>query len=124
MAQDEDCRIISIGLKDRFGDYGLISVLILRKENETDCFIDTWIMSCRVLKRGVEALALNEAVRIARATDMQILVGEYLPTTKNGIVKDHYADLGFEEKGGRWELDLSNYRPKQHFIRTVEQHAR
>jgi FkbH-like protein len=157
MAQDESYRIISISLKDRFGDYGLISVLILKRESADAFFLDTWIMSCRVLKRGVEALALNEAVRIALASRAGTtttgsgqtprgttqydsegfqsmdsgpficskLIGEYLPTLKNAIVKDHYADLGFTEKDGRWELDMTTYQPKEHFIRITEaQNAR
>lgn len=125
MAADENYSIISISLKDRFGDYGLISVLILKRENTDTFFIDSWIMSCRVLKRGVEALALNEAVRAAQAIGAQKLIGEYLPTAKNAIVKDHYADLSFAEKDARWELDLTTYQPNQHFIRTTEdQYAR
>jgi FkbH-like protein len=125
MAADENYRIVSISLKDRFGDYGLISVLILRKADSDAFFLDTWIMSCRVLKRGVEALALNQAVAVARTMGAQKLIGEYLPTPKNVIVKDLYADLGFEEREGRWELDLITYQPKEHFIRiTDEQDAR
>lgn len=125
MAADEHYHIISIGLKDRFGDYGLISVLVLRREDDNTLFIDTWIMSCRVLKRGVEALALNEAVSLAKVAGAQKLIGEYLPTAKNGIVNDHYADLGFIEKNGRWELGVENYQPKEHFISiTEEQYAR
>ena len=53
---------MTISLRDKFGDYGLISLLILHKVNDTDLFIDTWVMSCRVLKRNVEELTLEEEV--------------------------------------------------------------
>ena len=61
----EDHYTRSFTLQDKFGDNGLISIVILKK-NSTELFIDTWIMSCRVLKRGMEALVLNEVVNIAK----------------------------------------------------------
>ena len=67
--------------------------------------IDTWLMSCRVLKRGVEAFLLNHLATLARARGLAALRGEYLPTAKNGLVRDHYAKLGFtqlrEDESGR-----------------------
>jgi len=104
-----------VSLRDKFGDYGLISVLILEKQTDI-LFVDTWIMSCRVLKRGVERFVLNHLVELARQNDCSMIVGEYLPTPKNGIVKNHYADLSFEEKGGKWHLNVENYVIKENFI--------
>jgi predicted enzyme involved in methoxymalonyl-ACP biosynthesis len=69
-----------------------------------------------VLKRGVERFVLDEAVAIARSQGARWLVGEYLPTAKNVIVKDHYEKLGFSAWDGRWRLDVSTYEPKSaHF---------
>jgi FkbH-like protein len=108
----------SFTLQDKFGDYGLISIVILKKNN-TELFIDTWIMSCRVLKRGVENLVLNEIVALAKQHGCVRIVGEYIPTAKNGLVKDHYASLGFCNEQGLWVLDAEDYKEKAHFIKTV-----
>ena len=85
---------ICISLKDKFGDYGLISLVLLeKKENMTE--VNTWIMSCRVLKRGVEELAVNEIVTVAQKMNCDTIIGKYLPTPKNGMVKDIYKNMGF-----------------------------
>lgn len=108
---------LTVTLKDTFGDYGLISAVVLERKAE-GLFIDTWIMSCRVLKRGVEHLLLNEIVALARELKVQSIEGAYLPTAKNGLVKDHYQTLGFQYNPAKdnWVLDADAYSPKQTFI--------
>jgi FkbH-like protein len=81
-------------LTDKFGDHGLILVVIGRVEGE-DFTIDTWLMSCRVLKRGVEQETLNEIMRLARKRGCRRILGTYLPTKKNSMVSDLYPRLGF-----------------------------
>jgi predicted enzyme involved in methoxymalonyl-ACP biosynthesis len=79
--------------------------------------IDTWLMSCRVLKRGVEQFLLNHLVGVARSRGLRKLCGEYIPTSKNALVRDHFADLGFtrvkDDRDGRtlWVLNLLDDRP-------------
>ena len=109
VANSPACRTFAVNLSDRFGDYGLISSVILRR-SEDAYFIDTWIMSCRVLRRGVENFVLDRLVEAAREDGACRLIGEYLPTAKNGLVKDHYSSLGFRHVGGQWELTLSQYQ--------------
>jgi FkbH-like protein len=111
---------ITVSLKDKFGDYGLISLLILEKTNDTDLFIDTWIMSCRVLKRNMEEFVLNEVVEIARLNKCSNISGEFIPTAKNELVKDHYKVLGFSAKGKYWELSTGDYTFKKTFIAKKE----
>lgn len=107
----------TIRLADRFGDHGLIAILIGRVSDAGDFVIDTWVMSCRVLKRQVEEETLNELVRVASARGCMRLVGSYLPTAKNGLVKDLYAKLGFatirtDASGAAdYELTLATYQP-------------
>jgi len=97
-------------LADKFGEYGLISVVIMEEMGRA-LFLDTWIMSCRVLSRGVEAFAQNHLVRYAHERGFSKLVGEYLPTGKNALVKDHYKRLGYSPVGGRWEFDVASGAP-------------
>ena len=91
----------SFTLKDIFGDHGLVSAIILKKEKE-NLFIDTWIMSCRVLKRGLEEFAMNAILDYAKTAGYDNLVGEYIATKKNMLVKDHYQKLGFKLNGNYW----------------------
>ncbi|WP_419828072.1 HAD-IIIC family phosphatase [Sphingomonas sp.] len=86
---------LQVRLKDRLGDNGMISVVVCRTTAPQTWTIDTWLMSCRVLRRGVELLVLREILQHARARGIHILLGIYRPTTRNGLVRNHYADLGF-----------------------------
>jgi FkbH-like protein len=98
---------LSVRLRDRLGDYGLISAVIARKRGD-DFEIETWLMSCRVLGRDVEKLVFNRLVEAARAAGAKSLSGRYIPTAKNGLVKDMFAGLGFSpESAGAWRLPLA-----------------
>ena len=104
----------SVRLKDRFGDHGLISIIVGEKVDDT-LRIDTWLMSCRVLKRQVEEEVLNELARLAKLKNCTRLEGIYLPTPKNEMVRDFYARMGFtlvtESATQRvFELPLASFR--------------
>ena len=113
---------LSFKLEDMFGDYGLVSAIIMEKKNEQDLMIDTWIMSCRVLKRGLEQLVLNEIVAIAKANNFKRMLGEYIPTSKNNMVAGHYTGLGFAltTVPNTWTIDVDTYHEKEHFIKKLE----
>jgi FkbH-like protein len=108
----------SFTLADKFGDNGLVCVTILQKESDDTLFIDSWFMSCRVLKRGMEQFVLNTMVLFARGKGIRYLRGEYLPTEKNAMVKDHYEELGFAPAGDGWVLDVEDYELKICYIKT------
>ncbi|WP_202962911.1 HAD-IIIC family phosphatase [Chryseobacterium sp. P1-3] len=118
LMSSDDHHTISFTLEDKYGDNGLICVIVLEKKNEETLFIDTWLMSCRVLKRGMEDFTLNTIVDIAQKNGYKYIVGEYLPTAKNQMVKDHYEKLGFTEQEGRWILNVDDYQQKEVFIST------
>ncbi|HMF71163.1 MAG TPA: HAD-IIIC family phosphatase, partial [Flavitalea sp.] len=114
---DPDYKSLTVTLEDKYGDYGLISAVILRLLSSSELFIDTWIMSCRVLKRGVELCLLNEMVTLGLESGYKFLVGEYIPTPKNGMVKNHYEQLGFRpDSDGRYYLELTNFNYKDTVI--------
>jgi FkbH-like protein len=105
----------AFSLKDKFGDSGLIAAVIL--EAKKGCFfIDTWIMSCRVLKKGMEQFVLNTLIDCAKTNGVEKLVGEFIPTKKNGIVKNHYKDLGFSAENGLWHSDVNDFKKMKTFI--------
>ena len=110
----------SFTLEDKYGDNGIICAIILEKLESKKLFIDTWFMSCRVIKRGMEIFVLNTIVSYALKNGYQTLVGEYIPTDKNALVKDHFANLGFNQAGLFWELEISMYQDKECFIKNKE----
>lgn len=83
-------------LEDRFGDNGVVSVVI-GHVMERVCHIDLWIMSCRVLKRDMECAMFDALVERCRQEKVQELRGYYYPTAKNKMVKDFYQERGFEK---------------------------
>ncbi len=116
LAADSGYITLSLTLEDKFGDHGLIAVVIMKQQDEHTLFVDTWIMSCRVLKRGMERFTLNAMVAEAKKRGVATIIGEYLPTKKNGIVKDHYCGLGFIEAGSTWVLDVESHVPGDCYI--------
>jgi len=124
MMEREDCLPFYVKLADKFGDNGLISVLVLYVRG-AELEIDSWLMSCRVLGRGVEQFAMNEVVALARGRGCEFITGRYIPTAKNGMVKDFYAQFGFEcvaggdGDGTLWRLEVSSYDSREVFMKEV-----
>lgn len=113
---DPACFTLQVRLTDRFGDNGMISVVIFRAEGH-DWVCDTWLMSCRVLKRRVEEAVLAAVAQAARKAGATRLVGVYIPSEKNRMVADLFPRLGFTAQEGpqddsgarRWVLELPSY---------------
>ena len=111
-------------LEDKFGDNGLISILIAKKDVNT-MHIDTWLMSCRVLKRGMEFLMFNVLLEEAKKLNINKIVGRFVPTEKNMMVKSLYSDLGFNlisesDQEDIYTLDVKSSINAKHFIKIAE----
>lgn len=109
-------------LQDKFGDNGLVSVIV-GDVRDSELHINLWLMSCRVLKRGMEAAMLDQLVEEAKARKVSILIGYYYPTAKNGMVSGLFKEMGFQNVGTNenndsvWSLDISaGYTNKNRFI--------
>lgn len=109
---------VQVRLADRFGDNGLVSAALLGPADKRGVLrIDTWVMSCRVFGRQLERAMMNLLVEAARERRISALEGEYLPTAKNGVVRELYPSLGFRplaarmavEGASRWRLELDEY---------------
>ena len=87
---------LQVRLEDAFGDNGMISVIVCRISAPEVWEIDTWLMSCRVLGRRVEQAVLREILDRAGASGARRVIGKYLPTERNELVRDHFRKLGFE----------------------------
>ena len=117
IAADPGYVTLQFCLKDRFGDHGLISVVIMKIDGDA-LFIETWLMSCRVLKRGMEEFVINTIIDTAEKSGYKRVIGEYIPTAKNGMVADVYEKHGFKPVGdGRYVADVRNFDKLNTYIR-------
>jgi FkbH-like protein len=122
MAIDDHYRNFSFTLSDKFGNNGLICVVILEKQDVEILFINTWFMSCRVLKRGMEHFVLNTIVKYAQKNGFKKIIGEYISTSKNKIVENHYQDLGFmpfADEKHLYFLNTETYNVKECYIKSI-----
>jgi FkbH-like protein len=123
---DERRFAVQVRLQDKFGDNGMISVVIFDKGPEAWA-CDTWLMSCRVLGRRVEDVILAEVAEAARKAGAKRLIGYYIPSPKNAMVRDHFARIGFspagssQDGGTAWELLLADYQAPQFPMQIVRE---
>ena len=122
-----DHRYITLYAKliDKFGDSGLISVIIGRRDGQS-LHVDLWLMSCRVVKRDVELAMLDSLVATCRQRGITEIYGQYVLSERNAVVKDHYQRLGFErvsiDEHNRsvWRLVLTDdYVPRNKHIKEM-----
>lgn len=113
-----------VALTDRFGDYGIICVLLAIPDNKRQNLlrIDTWLMSCRAIGRTVEQRVFNYLIDAAKSKAYSGIIGEFVPTAKNKPVEKLFEDLGFVEQSGRdgievSYLDLETAKPTTTFVR-------
>jgi len=116
---------LQLRLLDKFGDNGTIAIVI-GKMQQDEVFLGTWLMSCRVLGRQVEAATLKLVVENARRMGARRLIGEYRLSSKNGMVKNHYEKLGFttlsvsETGDSKAMLELHEYEPRDVYMEINE----
>lgn len=113
-------------LEDKFGDNGVVSVVIGRKDdNEKVLHLELWLMSCRVLKRDMEYAMMDSLIEACQTCGIEAMIGYYYPTVKNGMVKEFYGTMGFakiqEDHDGSttWRFDISSDYAKKNTVITV-----
>lgn len=109
LANRDQSDVIYLKLKDRFGNSGIVGVCILKYQDKKSTF-DTFLLSCRVLGRGVEDAFLIQALKLAKKRDCKAAIGEYYATRKNSQVADFYAKQGFETLKGKTNLEAQRFR--------------
>jgi FkbH-like protein len=128
MMDDPRCIHLSLRLRDRFADHGLVGVIIGVGDGAGETLdIDTWLMSCRVLGRTADAEMLAQLTRRAADRGYRWVTGSYVPTAKNGMVRELYARFGFarddagDHGATRWRYDLRTGGPiTNEYIESVD----
>ena len=123
MQEADDYVCLCGHLKDKFIDNGLVTVVI-GQIKEDELHIKLWLMSCRVLKLGMEDSMMNVLFEEAKKRKLKQVIGYYYPTAKNGMVKEFYAEYGFNISAdgdpNRWKMLVSQYKPKELHMRVVK----
>jgi len=126
LSRNPACYPLYAELRDRLGNHGLISIVVAWYQ-ERELFLSDWLVSCRVLTRGVEQFLMNHLVEHAASKNCKSIIGEYRPTPKNGMVENFYQEFGFEHVANvgdgctTWRLEVARYQPEPVFIRLAEQ---
>jgi len=120
MMKDPGVVPLYAALRDRLGDHGLIGIVVLKPQGD-DLVILDWLMSCRVLARGVEQYLMNWVIEEARARNLKKVIGEYIRTAKNQMVANFFSPFGFKQTSGDaahsyWELYVNSYKASETFI--------
>ncbi|MEO5347769.1 MAG: HAD-IIIC family phosphatase [Magnetococcus sp. YQC-9] len=118
MEQDPSKWTLQVRLLDRFGDNGMISVVIIDKRAD-GWMIEAWLMSCRVISRRVEEAVFERIVAAARQAGVEVLLGSYVATERNGLVREHYRKLGFERLSGDDAASIWRFRVADHVTRSL-----
>lgn len=125
LAADPNSLTLYGRLADRFGDNGVVTVVAARQQQET-LHLELWLMSCRVLKRGMEDAMMDRLMALAAGRGVKRVVGYYYKTPKNAMVAEFYSGFGFEkiseaENGDSvWQLETAAYAPKNKWIEVDE----
>lgn len=107
--------VFCIGLDDKFGQNGMISV-VMCSVSGSKFSIQNWVMSCRVLKRGLENAVMSELVLFAKTRSLSIIEGKYINTTKNGMVARLYEGFNMNESDDAWSGELDEIKSGSSFI--------
>ena len=124
MAEDAGHLCLCGKLVDKFGDNGIVTVVAGQQQGSA-LHMRLWLMSCRVLKRGMEDAMMDTLMRHADARGIKKVVGYYYPTVKNAMVREFYAQFGFSktqesEQGTTWELNVADYVPRNPHMKIEE----
>ena len=105
-------------VSDKFGDNGITGVYIVEKSDE-EWIIDSFLLSCRIIGRGVEDVMISQLIERARKENVKRIKGKFIPTQKNKPAEDFYKEFGFTQEGDYWIFDVDNTMKKIEHIKVI-----
>jgi FkbH-like protein len=111
-SQDKKKIVGCARIEDKFGDYGITGAFVVNKENPEEWVMDTFLLSCRVIGRGVEEGILDYIVNDAKKNNVKRLIGNFIPTKKNKPSESFLQNFGFKKEGNHWVYSLENHSKK------------
>jgi FkbH-like protein len=109
-----------VQVNDKFGDNGITGVYIIEKENDNEWIIDTFLLSCRIIGRGVEEVMMNQIIEKAKLSGIKRIKGEFIPTTKNKPAENFYEKIGFKKEDKFWVFNMEDKIKKPEHIKVMK----
>ena len=118
-SDDKNKIVESTQVSDKFGDNGITGVYIIEKK-DSEWIIDTFLLSCRIIGRGVEDIMLSQLIERARKENVKKIKGTFIPTAKNKPAENFYKEFGFKEEGDFWIFDTEQKIKKPEHIKMIK----
>ena len=119
-SSSDDKIIECVQVIDKFGDNGITGTYIVEKKNDVEWMIDTFLLSCRIMGRGVEEIMMNQIIENARLSGIKRIKGEFIPTSKNKPAENFYKKLGFKKENEFWVFNTDNTIKKPEHIKVIK----
>ena len=120
-SQDHNILINCVQIKDKFGDNGIAGVFIVKKTNSDEWFLDTFLLSCRVMGREAEKVMLYFIIKQAKKNNVKRLKAKFIPTLKNKPIEDFLSNSQFYEENGFWIYNLEKPFNMPNFLTLKEE---
>ena len=109
-----------VKVSDKFGDNGITGTYIIEKKNNDEWIIDTFLLSCRIMGRGVEETMMNQIIEKAKSSGIKKIKGEFISTTKNKPAENFYEKLGFKKENQFWVFNTDNIIKKPEHVKVIK----
>ena len=109
-----------VQVSDKFGDNGITGTYIVEKKDHEEWIIDTFLLSCRIMGRGVEEIMMNQIIESAKLSGVKRIKGEFIPTAKNKPAENFYEKLGFNKENEFWVFNTDNTVKKPEHIKVIK----
>jgi FkbH-like protein len=121
LIESEKIEIVYAQVEDKFGDNGITSVYILNKINPQEWYLDTFLLSCRIMGREIEKCIMQHIISKAKKNGVKKIKADYLPTKKNKPVESFLPDCGFVKENNSWVLDVNEEFKYPDFIEVIDE---
>jgi len=119
-SSSDDKIVECVKVSDKFGDNGITGTYIIIKKNNEEWIIDTFLLSCRIIGRGIEDIMMNQIIEKAKTAGIKRIKGQFIPTEKNKPAENFYKDLGFKQEDGFWVFNTNDTIKKPEHIEMVK----
>ena len=116
----DDKIVECVQVSDKFGDNGITGTYIIEKKNDEEWIIDTFLLSCRIIGRGVEDSMMNQIIEKAKLSGVKRIKGEFIPTAKNKPAENFYEKLGFKKEKDFWVFNTDDTIKKPGHIKVIK----
>jgi FkbH-like protein len=119
MVNDSKIKVVYAQVEDKFGDNGITSTYIIKSKNKKECYIDTFLLSCRIIGREVEQTIMSFIIKEAKKEGFEKVIAEFIPTKKNLPANDFLEKCGFEKEEKFWVFNTSKEFKKPSIVSLI-----